>query len=486
MQAYSPRAYTATPVPGAFELHMMNRMGCGFTPATLAQLRAAGGSMPWFEKQLHPASIPESSKVSEIDSWFPGRYDSMATRWDNLMTHRKKGFDYGVEIGNWTMLRRIFSNRTVFENMVDFWSNHFHVPAFADKAWLGRQLYDSAIRAHALGRFDELLATISLQPSMLIYLDNSKSVRGAPNENQGRELLELHTVGGDSGYTEDMVKDSAVILSGWTVHEKGSWEAYYSTDNHTTGAVTVLGFSHANTSSDGRAVTAAYLNYLAHHPSTARTIAKQLAIRFVNDTPSESLIATLAQVFLDSGTDIKATLRALVSSDEFRASAGTKVRTAYDDLVATARVLRVNPHAPTSKSSFALAISHVHGADLLFSWPRPDGAPQANANWCSASRMLCSYQFHWGISGRYYPAKDVTYRAPAAWLPQPRIRFDSFIDHLSRVLVGRSSTSLVLQAACEATGVDPWNVITSNHPVCDYMFPRMIAALLDSPAHLTR
>ena len=110
----------------------------------------------------------------------------------------------------------MFSTRTVFENMVDLWSNHFHVPAFIDKAWLGRQEYDTAIRTHALGRFDQLLAAVSVQSSMLLYLDNSKSVRGAPNENQGRELLELHTVGPDSGYTEDMVKDSAKILSGWT------------------------------------------------------------------------------------------------------------------------------------------------------------------------------------------------------------------------------------------------------------------------------
>ncbi len=274
---------------------MMSRMGSGSTPATLTQLRNAGGPEAWFEAQLHPGGIQESPKVADINAWFPDRHDSMATRFAKNQAGTKSAFDYGAEFGHWTLLRRVFSTRTVFENMVDLWSNHFHVPAFTDKAWLGRQEYDTVIRTHALGRFDQMLAAVSLQSSMLLYLDNSKSVRDAPNENQGRELLELHTVGPDSGYTEDMVKDSAKILSGWTVHDPGSFAAYYNADAHTMGAVRVLGFSHPNAAADGRAMTAAYLRYLAHHPSTARTIARKLAVRFVSDNPSEALIADLAQ-----------------------------------------------------------------------------------------------------------------------------------------------------------------------------------------------
>jgi hypothetical protein len=485
-RSYIPRAYTTTPVPTARERHMMNRMGSGSTPATLTQLRNAGGPEAWFEAQLHPGGIQESAKVADINTWFPDRNDSMPDRFAKSQADTKTGHEYGAEFGCWTLLRRMFSTRTVLENMVDLWSNHFHVPPFADQAWLGRQQYDTVIRTHALGRFDQMLAAVSLQSSMLLYLDNSKSLRDAPNENHGRELLELHTVGPDSGYTEDMVKDSAKILSGWTTHSPGSFAAYYNTEVHTMGAVRVLGFSHPNATADGRTMTAAYLRYLAHHPSTARTVARKLAVRFVSDNPSEALIADLAGVFLASGTDIRATMRALVASDEFLASAGSKARTPYDDVVATVRVLKINPLQPRQKSSFARAIAHAHGADPLFSWPRPDGAPQSNAPWCSASRMLASYLFHWAMSGSYYPSDEVVFRTPASFLPQPSIRLDAFVDHLCRVMIGRASTPLLLQAACEAVEFDPAEVINRDHRVIQYLFNRLLGALLDSPEHMAR
>ncbi len=442
--------------------------------------------MPWFERQLQPSSIPEADEIAAINSWFPSRSDSMSTRWRKVTAGTMHGVDYGTDFGNWTLLRRVFSTRTVFENMVDFWSNHFHVPAFGDRSFLARQDYDAVIRKNALGSFAELLTAATLHPAMLIYLDNSRSVRDAPNENHGRELLELHTVGPTSGYSEDMVKDSAVILSGWTVDNADTWTARYESANHTMGQVRVLGFSDANTNPDGREVTGAYLTHLANHPQTARAIVRKLAIRFISDNPSESLVERLAQVFLDSGTDIRSTLRALVASDEFRLSTDAKVRTPYDDLVSTVRVLRPKPARPSGKASFANAIAYAHGADQLFSWPRPDGAPQTDAIWCSASRMLCSYQMHWNMSGRHYPGKDVKYRTPASWLPKPRIRFDAYVDHLSRILTGRRSTALILQAACEATGVTGSTKITKDHPVSDFLFPRLVAALLDSPAHMTR
>jgi hypothetical protein len=485
-RTYPPRAYAATPVPSLAELHLMNRMGCGYTPATLRSLRQAGGPDSWFEDQLRPAVVPESAKIAKIDDWFPGRHDSAVARQRNNATRKKEWWEYGIEFGNWTMLRRMFSTRTVLETMVDFWSNHFHISPMVNHSWLARQSYDTVIRQHALGRFDQLLPAVSLHPAMLLCLDNYRSLAGRPNENHGRELLELHTVGPGAGYTEPMVRASAVILSGWTVAEKSDWQRVYNPGAHTTGPVTVLGFTHANTATDGRDLSTAYLNYLAHHPSTARTIARKLAIRFVSDNPPESLVAELAGVFLRSGTDIRAVLRALVASAEFRASAGAKVRTPYDDLVATARVLGVNPTKPVRDGAFATELAFVHGADRIFNWPRPDGPPQANATWCSASRILDSYRMHGLLAGGYYPGRNVAYRGYGSWLPQPRLRFDRYVDHLSRVLLGRRSTALILQSACEATQLPPREIITRKHPAADYLFPRLAAALLDSPAHLTR
>src|SRR4029077_16631596 len=120
-------------------------------------------------------------------------------------------------------------------------------------------------------------------------------------------------VGRDAGYTEDMVKASAKILSGYTVDwgTGKTFNALYDPNKHTTGAVSVLGFSHANTATDGQAVTVAYLKYLAHHPATARRIATKLATYFVSDSPSDGLVDSLAGVYTSSGTDISAVLTAL-------------------------------------------------------------------------------------------------------------------------------------------------------------------------------
>ncbi|MGD9958483.1 DUF1800 domain-containing protein [Nocardioides sp.] len=485
-RTYVARAYRDTPVPGPLERHMMNRMGCGFSSATLTRMRAAGGARAWFEQQLTPSSVPQAAKVADLDTWFPSLAESMETKYRNSEAKRKLGWEYGVEFGNWSMLRRIFSTRSVYENMVDLWSNHFHVSAYTGHSWVPRKGYDSTIRAHALGRFEDLLIGVSLHPAMLLYLDNFRSTVGAPNENQGRELLELHTVGRDSGYSEDMVKSSAVILSGWTVYDKTTFERYYNPAAHTTGRVRVLDFTHENATPDGSAVATAYLSYLARHPATARTVARKLAVRFVSDTPSEALIDRLAQVFLDSDTDIKSVLRALVDSPEFAASADAKVRTPVDDLVATARALRVNPSRPVHAGAFARDMSHIHGGDRLYDWPRPDGSPQTNAEWCSASRMLNSYRMHWGMAGGFYPKVDVVYRPRPAWMPKKRMRFDVYVDHLCRVLLGRRSTALLLQAACEATRLPPTEVVTKTHPVSTFLFPRLVGALLDSPAHMTR
>ena len=101
--------------------------------------------------------------------------------------------------------------------MTDFWSTLLHIPVGHENAWIYRFDYDATIRANALGTFEDLLIACALHPAMRVYLDNWKSVKSKPNENQGRELLELHTVGRSAGYTEAMVKDSAKILSGYTV-----------------------------------------------------------------------------------------------------------------------------------------------------------------------------------------------------------------------------------------------------------------------------
>jgi uncharacterized protein (DUF1800 family) len=482
---YRVNPFTATAVPTPFERHVLNRMGCGYSRATWADLVAAGGASAWFARQLDPGSVPESPLADAVVTWFPHVDDSPATRWTNgQVTRSYEAWEYGRDLGNYTALRRMYSTRQVLETVVDFWNNHLHVPVNVNRSWVLRWDYDQTVRSHALGSFEDLLVACSLHPAMLLHLDNAQSVKGAPNENQGRELLELHTLGRTSGYTEAMVKDSAKILSGWTV-DQGSWTATFDPGRHTGGAVQVLGFTDPNATPDPDLATR-YLRYLAHHPATARMVATRLAVRFVSDTPPESLVARLVQVFTDSGTDIAATLRALVDSPEFAASAGQKVRTPVDDLVATVRVLGVTASAPKSQASFANAIAYLPKSMLLYSWPRPDGAPETNPEWASVSRMLASFRMHWLLAGGYYPDSGVRYRTSGSWLPKASLRLDAYVDHVCRLLLGRGSTATELKAVCQATGFTPATVVTAKHALTRWAFVRLAIVLLDSPTHMSR
>jgi hypothetical protein len=481
------RSYDQTAVPGRFERHMLNRMGTGYTPGSWAQLQKAGGAMQWFEEQLDPDSVAESSKAEELLSWFPDLPNTWVKKWDDTISGRKGGWLYAQDLECLTILRRVHSRRPVLEMMVDFWGNHLHVPSGHDIGFIYRFDYDNLLRERALGRFEDLLVAATLHPAMIGYLDTWRSVARAPNENHGRELLELHTVGRTAGYTEAMVKDSAKILSGHTLDAYDTWQPSYVAARHATGPVQVLGFSHANSDADGRAVAEAYLRYLAQHPATAATLARRLAVKFVSDAPSASLVDELARVYLDNDTHLRPVLRALVRHPEFAASTGKKTRTPHEDLIATMRVLKVRAARPTGDEDFANStLAWAHGGLSLYQWPRPDGAPEDGDPYASASRMMSSFDMHWGLAAGWWTSPNVTYRPVGSWLPQRRIAFDRYVDHLSRLLHGRPARRGLVDAAVRATGVNPGAVITKDHAVADWLGVRLLGVLLDHPEHMSR
>ena len=495
--AYLPnvRPYRDTPLPSTAVRHMANRFAYGYTPGLRREMNSAGGARAWFEKQLQPASIDDTT-ASTFASWYPNMRGSASSQWDANLRTMGYAYQVSADIARWSMLRRIYSRRQVLEVMTEFWLNHLHVYNFADLTWLWRYDYDATIRRHALGRYDAMLQAAIVHPTMLTYLDADKSsVRRTSsgtvekiNENLGRELLELHTVGREAAYTEDMVKDSARILTGWTIDRFGSWSYGYDPDIHFTGPVKVLGFTHANGDRDGRAVLRAYLQYLAHHPATAQRIARKLAVRFVSDSPSQQLVDHLAAVFTKSGTDIKATLRALVDSAEFSDSVGAKVRTPTDDVCATFRVLGARINRPDDLQDAAKAIFYLSRTvgQTPFGWGPPDGFPQTAAAWSTPGRMMGSFHMHHTTAGHWYPRTGVTYRPHDSWLPQPRIRFDAFVDHLCRVLHGRPSTSRILGAASIAVEVAPSELVDRDSLLVKWRMPFLIGLLLDTPQHLMK
>jgi hypothetical protein len=494
------RSYTKTPVPGAKVRHMANRFAYGYTPALGAEMTAAGGPRAWFDRQLMPDLITDT-ETGVFSSWYPTIGRTAPQHFEIAEMQRGYGYEVWTNHGRWSMMRRLYSKRQLLEVMTEFWCNHLHVYAGADLTWLWREGYDALIRKHALGRFDEMLQAAIVHESMLTYLDAdlSKVVRrvtqsGATvvtekiNENLGRELLELHTVGRSAGYTEAEVRDSAYILTGWVIDRFNTWNLSYDPDRHYTGTVKVLGFTATNSARDGRAVLVDYLQYLAHHPATAQRIARKLAVRFVSDTPSDDLVNHLAGVFRDSGTDIKTTLTALIEHPEFNAAGGKKVRTPTEDVAATFRVLGARMSKPSSQGDAANSIFYQCKSvgQVPFGWERPDGFPDTGQAWSSAARLMGSYRVHNSTAGHWYPSTGVAYRSHASWLPQSRIRFDLFVDHLCRTLYGRGATRLVLGAACMVVDATPSDMITRDHRVIKYRLPRLIGLLLDTQQHLTK
>lgn len=481
------RPYRDTKIPSGTTLHMANRFSYGYSPALRREIKAAGGAQAWFNDQLDPASIADA-QADMFDGWFPTRYRTASQHF----ARAKAGSGYVPSVtGNharWTLLRRAYSQRQVHEAMSEFWLNHLHVYSGADLTWMWRTDYDDVIRSHALGRFDEMLRAAIVHPCMLTYLDGDLSVVDAINENLGRELLELHTVGRGADYGEAAVRDSARLLTGYRIDRFRTWETTYEPTLHATGSVNVLGFSDPNNSTDGRNALRAYLDYLAHHDATAQRIARKLAVRFVSDQPSAALIDHLASVFQESGTDIKATLKALVGHSEFAASAGKKVRTPTEDLVATLRAYGVQMEQPVRDGDAANALLYLSksAGQEPFGWGPPDGFPDNGAAWSSAARMMSSFHLHYGLAGHWFPDTGVQYRSHASWLPQRKIRFDEFVDHLCRQIHGRPSTSLVLGAASIATNLSPADVITKDHVLINFRMPKLFGILLDTPQFLTR
>lgn len=483
--------FPEVPIPAPGEalpsdaLRVLSRFTHGYHPTLHRQLYDAGTVEAWFAQQLDPDTLPDAD-ADAIAGWWP----SLTMPFDQLWQRHVDGTEYGwthlQNYARWCLMRRIHSTRQVHEVVSEFWEDHLHIPLSDDNVFPYRADYGVTIRRHALGRFADLLRATITHPAMSLSLDNAYSTRTAPNENLGRELLELHTVG-VGNFTEDDVKASARILTGYRVDVWGTWAATYEPSRHWTGPVQVLDFQHANQASDGRPVVAAYLDHLARHPLTARRIARKLAVRFVGDQPPESLIDHLAAVYLAHDTDIRPVLRSLMRSVALR-EAPRQITTPLRDLVATQRALRVEVAAPTQDTSAANALLWYAAAlgQMPFEWTRPDGPPANGAAWSSTSRFLSAAGYHLSAAAGWDPVVDVTYRPRAAWFPDRTVSFADLVDHLSIQLFGHPADDRVRAACAEAFGGLLADLVTAVSPLATWRLPNLLAVLLDSPEHLMR
>ncbi len=378
-------------------LHLLRRATFGPTPQSVARVRASGVDA-WIEAQLNPAALADPT-ADAVLALFPTV--AMTGAQIRAASPPQGSWDAMAELGRATLARQVWTERQLYEVMVDFWSNHLNVTCPAGQVWDLRTDYDrDIIRANALGRFSDLLLASARSPAMLAYLNNNASTKRSVNENYGRELLELHTVGLGAGYTETDVRDSAYLMSGRTLDANRQFA--FDPARHWTGPVRVLDFSASNAvAADGLALGDAYLTYLATHPATANRIAGKLATRFVCDDPPSTLVGRLAQAYLDNGTAIVPVLRVLFTSDEFWRSVGAKVRRPLEDLVATARVLGLAPGTGT-----AHAVSDLYGragsaGHAPLAWKPPNGYPDTASAWTSTNGLLFSWNIHWLLANGY-------------------------------------------------------------------------------------
>lgn len=282
-----------------------------------------------------------------------------------------------------TLFLAAYSDSQLFEVMVDFWTNHFNVENVTGRLPLFKLYEDNSVmRAHALGRFEDLLMGSAKSPAMLEYLDNITNIASGPNQNYARELMELHTLGVDGGYTEQDVREVARCFTGWNING-GTGVFQFNPGDHDDGEKTVLGqrIPAGGGVTDGETV----LRMLAQHPSTARFIATKLAVRFVADQPPSSLVSRLAQVFTDTAGDIPSLLRALFSSAEFAASGDQKFKRPLEFVAGVLRSFHPDQNGYDGPGTLN-SLSRM--GQIPHRWFPPDGYPDRSDYWLNTSGLL--------------------------------------------------------------------------------------------------
>jgi uncharacterized protein (DUF1800 family) len=301
------------------------------------------------------------------------------------------------------MLRAVESTRQLAEELDDFWFNHFNV--FYEKGadrFLIPQYEREAIRPNVLGQFRDLLEATAKSPAMLFFLDNSESVRPdldandkkrkvkrGLNENYGRELMELHTLGVNGGYTQKDVTEVARCFTGWGIQEPRKGGSFFYNDKfHDKGEKIVLG--HVIAAGGGMEDGEQVLDILARHPSTAQFISKELAQRFVADNPPQTLVNRMAQTFLSSNGSIREVMKTMLNSKEFWSEGAyrAKVKTPFEMVASAARALDANVI-----DGWALAGQVGTLGEPLYRKLEPTGYSNLNSEWINSAALLGRMNF---------------------------------------------------------------------------------------------
>jgi uncharacterized protein (DUF1800 family) len=432
-------------------IHALNRLGYGPRPGDVERVRRLGLGR-WIERQLEPGRIPDeraeaalqafptlTMAVPELVRAYPepdqkvlamiqaGQMSQEEMR--AMAPPEKRPFRIPVELQAAKLTRAVLSERQLEEVMTDFWFNHFNVDARKGPVkWMVADYERTAIRPHALGKFRDLLLATARHPAMLFYLDNWMSTKAdlvpvfgpnkgrkmGLNENYAREIMELHTLGVDGGYTQEDVIEVARAFTGWSIdkpRERGTFR--FVPGAHDNGAKRVLG--HALPGNRGEQDGVTIIDILSRHPSTAKFIATKLARRFVSDTPPPALVERAAKTFRDSDGDIRMVVATIVTSPEFFSgeSYRAKIKTPLEIVASSVRAVDgelESPGAPGSRQpggGLALAQQVNKLGEPLYLQQPPTGYPDVAEAWVNTGALLSRMNFALGLTANRVPGVRV-------------------------------------------------------------------------------
>lgn len=389
------------------DFHLLSRAAFGPWPGEVQQVKEMGREK-WIEAQLNPAELDDT--LCEMRA---GYFEALYFEPGNCYEFEKKVLR--LEITRHALLRAIYSKRQLFEVMVEFWTDHLNIDLEkGDCIYLKPSDDREVIRKHALGKFRDLIMASAKSPAMLTYLDgrdnkvqkNKSGPPDKPNENYGRELMELHTLGVSGGYTQDDVREAARCLTGWTVDLKTKMVdalnpfkpargvTYFKKEWHDDGAKKVLG--HDIPADGGAQDIERLVDIVCSHPSTARHLATKLCHRFVSHAPPESLVTRIADEFTRTSGDIKSLLRVIFHSDEFAASRGQLFKRPFRFIVSSLRAVGADTHAHPPLMEYLQRMGQG-----LFQHPTPDGYPDEETPWLGT--LLWRWNYAFSLAGNKLP-----------------------------------------------------------------------------------
>lgn len=361
---------------------LIGRATFGATVLDRRNIKAVGADA-WLNAQLTPVSIDDG----DVDSWLSQHPLYLAPRARLRRESRQKLQD---SLRLHTLARSLYSSRQLFEVMVGFWSNHFNIALQKHPQRMAsmRILYDrDVIRTHALGNFRLLLGDVITHPAMLLYLDNVRNRVRAPNENLARELLELHTLGIDGGYTHTDIDEVARILTGWSTilnTEKPNFATVKQhVGQHDKQPKRILGETIAI--ADMSAELDHLLDLLVDQPATGQHIAAKLVRHFVADDPPQRLVNEIATEFRHRFGNVDSLLRTIFASPEF-AAAPPRLKQPHRYMLSALRALDAHVAPENGLNNWLFRLGQP-----LYMWPAPDGYPDEAVAW--ADKLLGRWNF---------------------------------------------------------------------------------------------